>query len=88
MAILQINKVDIANPNTLTWDLYDLDSEDGAGRNQEGLMFRDRVAVKRKLNCTWPPMEPLEMSVLLKSMDDEFEEDSFEDMDIEEGDEE
>ena len=72
MAILQINKIDIADPKTLQWDIYDLDSEDGAGRNQEGLMFRDRVAVKRKLNCTWGPLEPYEMSVLLKLMDDVF----------------
>ena len=72
MAILQINKFDIADPMTLTWDIYDLDSEDGAGRNQEGLMFRDRVAVKRKLNCTWPPMDDHEMSKLLKAMSDVF----------------
>ena len=72
MAILQINKIDIADPMTLTWDLYDLDSEDGAGRNQEGLMFRDRVAVKRKLNCTWPPMEPFQMAALLQAMDAVF----------------
>ena len=72
MAILQINKFDIADPQTLTWDIYDLDSEDGAGRNQEGLMFRDRVAVKRKLNCTWPPMDDHEMSKLLKAMDNVF----------------
>jgi hypothetical protein len=72
MAILQINKFDVADPMTLTWDIYDLDSEDGAGRNQEGLMFRDRIAVKRKLNCTWGPLEPSEMSALLKAMDDVF----------------
>ena len=72
MAILQINKFDIADPQTLTWDVYDLDSEDGAGRNQEGLMFRDRVAVKRKLNCTWAPMDNAEISKLLQAMDDVF----------------
>ena len=72
MAILQINKIDIADPQTLTWDIYDLDSEDGAGRNQEGLMFRDRVAVKRKLNCAWPPMEPSAMAVLLQARDAVF----------------
>ena len=72
MSILQINKLEIADPMTLTWDIYDLDSEDGAGRNQQGEMFRDRVAVKRKLNCTWGPLEPYEMSVLLKSMDNVF----------------
>ena len=72
MAILQINKIDIADPMTLTWDIYDLDGEEGAGRNQEGLMFRDRVAVKRKLNCTWPPMEPAKMAALLQAMDAVF----------------
>ncbi len=72
MAILQINKMNIADPQTLTWDIYDLDSEDGAGRNQLGEMFRDRVAVKRKLNCTWGPLEPYKMSVLLKAMQDVF----------------
>lgn len=72
MAILQINKIDIADPQTLQWDIYDLDSEDGAGRNQLGEMFRDRVAVKRKLNCTWAAMTNEEISKLLKAMDDVF----------------
>ena len=72
MAILQINKIDIADPQTLTWDIYDLDGEDGAGRAQDGLMFRDRVAVKRKLNCTWAAMTNEEISALLKAMDDVF----------------
>ena len=69
MSILQINNLAIADPQTLTWDLYDLDGEDGSGRTQDGLMHRDRVAIKRKLNCTWAPMEPPEMSALLKAMD-------------------
>lgn len=72
MAILQIDKIDIADPMTLTWDIYDLDSEEGAGRNQSGLMFRDRVAVKRKLNCSWGALEPQDMSRLLKAMDGVF----------------
>ena len=72
MAILQINKIDIADPKTLQWDLYDLDGEDGSGRTQDGLMHRDRVAVKRKLICTWSPMTNEEISVLLKAMDSIF----------------
>ena len=72
MAVLQINGIDIADPKTLTWDIYDLDGEEGAGRTQDGLMHRDRVAVKRKINCTWGPLELEEMSRLLKSMDDVF----------------
>ena len=72
MAILKINGVAIADPQTLTWDIYDLDSEDGAGRNQMGEMMRDRVAVKRKVNCTWGPLKPEEISKLLKAMKDSF----------------
>lgn len=72
MAILKINNADIADPKTLTWDIYDLDGEEGAGRTQDGLMHRDRVTVKRKINCTWGPLEPAEMSALLKAMDDVF----------------
>lgn len=72
MSILLIDDNDIIDPQTMTWDLYDLDSEDGAGRNQEGLMFRDRVAVKRKLSCTWGPLEPEQMAELLQAMDPVF----------------
>ena len=64
--------MDIADPQSLTWDLYDLDSEDGSGRNQLGEMFRDRVAQKRKLNCKWGPMEPAQMAILLQAMDSVF----------------
>lgn len=72
MSILMINDNEIATPKTMTWDIYDLDSEEGSGRNQSGEMFRDRVAVKRKLNCTWGPLEPLEMAELLQAMDEVF----------------
>ena len=72
MSVLTINGKAIKDPMKLNWDLYDLDSEEGAGRNQQGEMFRDRVAVKRKLSCTWGPLELEEMSALLKAMDDMF----------------
>jgi hypothetical protein len=72
MSVLKINGVEIANPQTLTWDIYDLDAEEGAGRNQQGKMFRDRVAIKRKVNCTWPPMDNKEISKLLQAMSSVF----------------
>lgn len=72
MSILTINGTPIKDPMKLTWDIYDLDSQDGGGRNQQGEMFRDRVAIKRKLNCTWGPLEPHEMAALLQAMDDMF----------------
>lgn len=72
MAILKINGVAIHDPSSLEWALQDLDSEDGAGRNQSGTMFRDRIAIKRKVSCQWPPMTPSEMSKILKAMDSVF----------------
>ncbi len=70
--LIKINGVDIKDPQTMEWGLQDLDSENGAGRNQKGIMFRDRVAVKRKLTLTFPPLSPSEMSTLLKAVDSEF----------------
>lgn len=72
MGLLKVNGVAIPSPQTLEYALYDLDAEEGAGRNQMGEMFRDRVAVKRKLVCTWGPKVPEEMSTLLKAVDDVF----------------
>jgi len=61
----------LPTPSELKWSLSDLDA-DGSGRNQNGDMFRDRVAVKRKLECTWPPLLANEMSELLNAVSDIF----------------
>ena len=72
MSILTINSVAIKDPQVLQWDISDLDSEDGSGRNQLGQMFRDRVAVKRKLTCQWPPLDQSEISAILTAVSGEF----------------
>ena len=68
MALLKINTTDLPVPIALQPGLQDLDSEDGSGRNQLGTMFRDRIAVKRKVHCEWGPLTKTEMSTLLKAM--------------------
>lgn len=70
--VLKINGSWVHDPKSMEYGLQDLDSEEGAGRNQNGLMFRDRVAVKRKLTCQWPPLDAGAMATLLQSMDDVF----------------
>jgi hypothetical protein len=47
---------DLPDPQSMECSVFDLDSEDAAGRDQGGYMFRDRRAVKEKLTCTFPPM--------------------------------
>lgn len=70
--ILKVNGVFIQDPSSLEYQRYDLDSEEGSGRNQQGQMLRDRVAVKVKLVCKFPPLKGAELSTLMKAIDDEF----------------
>lgn len=75
----------VPTPQTYGWSVEDLDSEEGTGRNNAtGEMFRDRVATKRKLSFTWPPLSISETSRLLKSLKPEFI--SVKYLDAEEGD--
>nr|DAU03498.1 MAG TPA: hypothetical protein [Caudoviricetes sp.] len=76
MDVLKVTKksgavVSLPAPDELKWSISDLDA-DGTGRNQNGDMFRDRVAVKRKLECSWRPLGSAEMAKLLQSVDDVF----------------
>lgn len=65
---LYIDGVKVPTPQTYGWSVEDLDGEEGTGRDQEGTMFRDRVATKRKLTLTWPPLSVADTSRLLKAL--------------------
>lgn len=77
--ILKVNGVFIQDPSSLEFQLYDLDSEEGSGRNQQGLMLRDRIASKRKLVCKFPPMYANETAELLQAVSGVFMEVEFPD---------
>ena len=63
----------VPTPQTYGWSIEDLDSDEGTGRNNAtGEMFRDRVATKRKLSFTWPPLSISETSRLLMALEPEF----------------
>ena len=61
----------LPTPAEIKWNISDLDG-DGSGRNQNGDLFRDRVAVKRKIECSWLPMSAKDMSTLLSAVSDTF----------------
>lgn len=69
MALIEINGSPIVDPVEIQWDMDDLDSEN-SGRNQEATMFRDRIASKRKLICSWGPLREGPMSELLTAVED------------------
>lgn len=58
--------ISLPDPSSMSIDTYDLDSDNGSGRNQAGTMFRDRVAIKEKLNCEFPPMYAYDYSLMLE----------------------
>ena len=68
MALLKIGSTALPAPTVLQPGIQDLDSEDGTGRNQVGVMFRDRVAVKRTVHCEWGVLNRQEMSAILTAM--------------------
>lgn len=68
--MLKINGVDIATPQTFKVEISDLDGD--SQRNARGKMMRDRIAVKRKLECSWPPLTKTQMSTLLTAVSGVF----------------
>jgi len=68
--MLKINNVAVASPSIFKVDISDLDGE--SGRNARGELIRDRVAVKRKLQCEWPPLTDSQISTILKAVQSVF----------------
>lgn len=52
--------------NGVKWAMQDVDYD--SGRMADGTMRRNRVARKRKVNVTWPPMKPYDVSRVLSSV--------------------
>lgn len=69
--VIKINGIGF-NPSSLEFQLYDLDSEEGSGRNQQGEMFRDRKAIKRKIVCTFRGLTDEQVSKLLHAVEPVF----------------
>lgn len=69
--LIQINGVtDLPDPayKGITWSMQDVDY--GSGRTADGTMHRNRVARKRKVNVTWPPLHKDDVKRILQSMTD------------------
>lgn len=68
--MLKVNGVDITTPKVFEVTIADIDGE--TNRNAAADLIRDRIAVKRKLNCEWAPLTSSESSVLLKAVSGVF----------------
>lgn len=68
---MSINGSPIPQPATVTYNRYDMDSEESF-RGLDGTMQRDRIATKVKLDCQWNALTANEMNVLLNAMEPVF----------------
>lgn len=59
---------------------YDIDA-DGSGRDEAGYMHRDRVAIKKKLNCRWSNITQANLNRILQVIGGVFLEVRYKDMD-------
>lgn len=70
---LAINSVEIATyPSEFRPKIMDLDNAETTLRTADGKLSRDRVAVKRQIDMTFPALENAKHAALLQSMSDEF----------------
>lgn len=68
--MLIINGVVVPTPKTMSISINDIDAE--TGRNANGTIVRDRVAVKRKIECEWGMLTQDEMQTLLNAVSSVF----------------
>lgn len=70
---LAINGVEIAAyPIEFKASVMDLDDGESTTRTADGTLSRDRIAVKRQIEMTWPALQWDKMSAVLQAMTDEF----------------
>ncbi|AHB80341.1 DUF6711 family protein [Oenococcus oeni] len=67
---LSINGAQVKSPQTLECAVQDIDAK--ADRDSNGLLHRDRVAVKRKLSVKWGPLTVGECKTILTAMSGQF----------------
>lgn len=65
------NFISLPDPSKLKANTYDLDSN-GTGRNLNGDMTRDRVAVKEKIELTFPPLMASDYHKILETVSPQF----------------
>ena len=65
---MKLNGETIETPAKIEWSLQDLSSDSSGRTIDDGTMHKDRLAQKRKLTCTWPPMSWAQAALLLQKV--------------------
>ena len=70
MALLIINGVTVKTPTAMSVTVSDLDGE--TTRNAKGELIRDRIGIKRKVECEWKYLTQSQISTLLNAVNNVF----------------
>lgn len=68
--MLVINGVNVVAPKSMSVSISDIDGD--TGRNANGTIVRDRVAIKRKIELEWGMLTQAEISKLLNAVSSVF----------------
>ena len=71
MAMLIVNGTELPDPSEMEWGLMDVSDSD-AGRTQDALMHKNRVAQKRKIQLKWPSCKPEDAHAILVAVNSEY----------------
>lgn len=71
--MIKINGADLPiSPSSLKIGIMDLDNGETTGRTTDGTLNRDRIAIKRQIDITFPYMTWNNLSTVLKLVRDEY----------------
>lgn len=71
--LLKVNGVAlVASPSEFKVTILDLDDADSSVRTSDGTLNRDRVAVKRQVEIGWNALTNVQISQILKAMQNVF----------------
>lgn len=69
--MIKVDGVAIKTPSTFSWGLQDVSSSD-AGRTQDAVMHKNRIAQKRKIDLVWAMPTPAEAHSILVAFNPEY----------------
>ena len=70
-SMIKVDNVAIKTPSAFEWELNDVSASD-AGRTQDALMHKNRVARKRKIKLAWSMPTPEEAKAILEAFAPEY----------------
>lgn len=69
--VFKVNGVDVPTPSKFEWSIQDISSSD-AGRTQDGVMHKNRIGQKDKIQLTWNYPKPDVASTVLQMFNAEY----------------